>query len=372
MTLRPLPSREEAQARLQQLFPREAFDAVVASPVGATAVAAMIYVDAVVPDGGEVPDGATWARPTTCLWLSDAAYARSGNAERTAWRKAAAVGKRRVGELVRSWGEEFEAWYADNTRETLRDEIFPKWLDFGAVRDRAGIKTTSSLPRWALTSSFADLFDPALDAANLDAAIETWRENHMSPGDRLRIRTNRDRERQSHAVTVSLPDGTVRSLEPGEASWILKGVIESWAPARLADPLVLSISEPGAKAYLAGKATLSAVGLAINVSTLLPDALVVDLGTKPRVTFWIVEAVATDGPIDEDRRRAFLRWAEDQRIPLDSCRFLSAFGSRNSASARRRLKDLAVNTYAWYADEPLRELAWYEIGAQEGHDHGDQ
>jgi len=131
---------------------------------------------------------------------------------------------------------------------------------------------------------------------------------------------------------------------------------------RLKKPVVLTISEPGDKVYLADSAMLAAVGITLNVSTLLPDALIVHVGTTPPA-FWIVEAVATDGPIDEDRRQAFLRWAKDQHIPPGSCRFLSAFRSRNSDSARRRLKDLAVGTYAWYEDEPGHELAWYEIPA---------
>jgi hypothetical protein len=65
--------------------------------------------------------------------------------------------------------------------------------------------------------------------------------------------------------------------------------------------------------------------------------------------------------LDEDRKRALLRSAMSQRIPERDCRFLTAFGSRNSGPARRRLKDLTVGTYAWYADEPTRELAWYEL-----------
>jgi hypothetical protein len=28
------------------------------------------------------------------------------------------------------------------------------------------------------------------------------------------------------------------------------------------------------------------------------------------------------------------------------------------------LKDLAVGTFAWYASEPTRELAWYDIGEE--------
>lgn len=69
----------------------------------------------------------------------------------------------------------------------------------------------------------------------------------------------------------------------------------------------------------------------------------------------------TDGAVTEDRRRQLVRWADNQRIPIRSCRFLSAFKSRHDSAARKRLKDLAVNTFAWYADVPECELAWYEI-----------
>ena len=362
MTSRPLPPRDEVQARLRRVFPPEAFDSVTSNPLAAAAAAAMLYVGAVVPDDAPSSAGLVWARPTTVLWLSDAAYVHTTEPERSAWLSAALRDQRQVVELLTAWGEPFKPWYRDNSRETLRDETFPKWLDYGAVRVREGVKTTSSKPRWALAESFADLFDPGLTGDALDAAIEGWRENHMSPGDLIRIRSARNRDRKQYAITVTLPGGEVRSLEPGEASLIIKGVVEEWAPARLGEPVVLTISEPGKKLIVADNETLTAVGLAINVSQLLCDALLVDLATKP-ATFWMIEAVASDGPIDEDRKRAFLRWAEDHHIPGGSCRFLTAFSSRQSASARKRLKDLAAKTYAWYADEPHHELAWYEINS---------
>ena len=39
----------------------------------------------------------------------------------------------------------------------------------------------------------------------------------------------------------------------------------------------------------------------------------------------------------------------------------SAFIPRADGAAKRRLKDLAAGTFAWYADEPEHELAWYEL-----------
>lgn len=366
--MRPLLPRELVQARLQMIFPREAVDPVLSNLLAASALSVMLYADAVVPDQGPLPDDVHWVRPSMCLWMSDAVYAHDREESRAAWREAALghSGRRATAALQEEWGlQNASPWYADNSRETLRDETFPAWLDHGALRDRPGIPTTSSRPRWALTGGFADLFAPDLEGDALEAAIAAWRATHMTPGDRLRITTLRDRERAAHAVQVRLPNGTLRNLEPGDASIILRGVIQDWAPARLTDAVVLSISEPGDKVYVADASRLRALGLTIDAGNLLPDALIVDIGATPP-TFWIVEAVATDGPVTEARRRQLLRWAASQSIPTVSCRFLSAFLDRNDGIAKRRLKDLAADTFAWYASEPTRELAWYEMGDPEG------
>ncbi len=360
MSLRALPTLRQVQARLELVFPRAAFDPVLSNPLAAAAVTTMIYVDAIVPAEGALPNDAMWARPSMCLWLADEVYARADDASRLAWRAAAQRGKRQVEELQAEWEIPFRPRYADNTRETLRDETLPAWAKHGAVRTRPGVKTTSSRGRWALADAFADLFDPSLEEGLLAARIDAWRHDHMSPGARLKALTVQRRDESAHAIVVQLPDGSSRSLEPGDASAILKGVIEEWAPTRLRDPVVLTISEPGDKLYVADAALIERLELAIDVGTLLPDAVIVDIGMGPP-QFWIVEVVATDGPIDEERKRSLLRWADSQQIPVDSCQFLTAFASRNAGPARRRLKDLATGTYAWYADEPFCELAWCEI-----------
>ncbi|CAB4892505.1 unannotated protein [freshwater metagenome] len=364
MTFRELPTLEQCAARLEAVFPRAAFDSTCSNPLAAAAAAAMIYVDAVVDDDTPSPDD-VWVRPTTCLWLSDDVYVRADHDSRTAWRTAAlgSNAKRKVVELQKSWGLDFNQRYGDNTRETLRDETFPLWLELGAARTRPGVTTTSPLPRWALARTFADLLNPQLTGDALDVAINAWRDARMTPGARMKAHVAQERRAQTHAVEVTLPNGVRRSLEPGAASLILKGVIEDWAPRRLVDPAVLTVSEPGAKIYVADAPLLQRLGMKIDVSTLLPDALLIDVGTDP-AEVWMIEAVASDGPIDEPRRRELIDWAATQRIPPADCRFLTAFVSRNDGPAKRRLKDLAEGTYAWYLDEPQSELLWTKIADQ--------
>jgi len=235
-----------------------------------------------------------------------------------------------------------------------------------AGRDLPGVPTSSSVGRWALAESFADLFDPTLQGDALLQAVESWRRSHLGPGDMLKIDVARDRARQQHAVSLTLPMGAgTRELEFGDASLILKGVVEQWATVRLVDPVLLTISEPGRKILLADERRLRQLGLRVDAANLLPDCVIVDIGSTPQ-TFWIIEAVASDGEIDDARRGELLRWAADQRIDPASCQFLSAFISRNHSAARKRLKDIAAGTFAWYLDEPERELSWYELRAGGG------
>lgn len=361
--LPPIIDRTEAEKRLRAIFPREAFDIALSSPIAAAGVVAMLYAGAVVPEDDDNPgDAYRWVSPTRALWMSDEALGHTSDIDRELWHKAILRGQKRVTELLASWGHPHNPWYSDTSREPLRDETFRQMLPRGAVVWRAGKAKNYGGPRWALPSGFAALFDPNLTGDDLTDAIEAWREEHLDPLEMVKLNVHSSLHASTTAVSVVLPhDKSTRQLEPGLASTILKGVLEQWAPKRLTVPVVVSISEPGNKLYVADAQLLAAAGISINVSTLLPDALIVDIGTKPP-QFWIVEAVATDGEIDEERKAELTQWASDQKIPADRCRFLSAFVSRNAAPARRRFKDLATDSFAWFLDEPSRELAWYELG----------
>lgn len=362
MTLRPVVDRDLVRNRLVKIFPPDAFDAVLSNPLAAAAVAAMIYVGSVVDDEGDPVPENVWSRPSTVLWMSDTIHAHAADDERLAYASAAAVSRKRIETLVEQWGDRHHAWYADTTRETLRDETWPKWRENGAARKRPGIATSSSAPRWALTASFADLFDPALAGDALDAAIAEWHDAHLNPGAKLKLHYASQLASAEHEVPVQLPGYGQRVLDPGTSSEILKGVIEQWAPARLGTPVVLAISQSGDKLYVVDQAVLAQIGISINVSSVLPDAIIVDVGVTP-ATFWIVEAVATDGEINETRKALLTEWAVEQYIAPDQLQFLSAFASRNAPTIRRRLKDIASGTFCWFLDEPEHELSWREISA---------
>ncbi|MBW5250111.1 restriction endonuclease [Streptomyces sp. P01-B04] len=354
-------SPEEAERRLRIIFPRAAFDAVFSSPLAAMAVTALIHIDAVCNVDDDV-QSVHWARPTTVLWMSEEALTHNSDEDRKIWREAAAKNHKHVVTLHESWGVPFQPSYRDNSRETLRDETFREWREHDAIRRRLDLPTSSSRPCWSLLDHFADLFDPDLPDEDMEQAAQKWRDKHLEKGARLKAHLAIKAETTKHAVTVNLPNsgGATRELAAGISSLIIKGAIETWSVARLQTPVVLAISEPGDKVHVGDEKLLQTLGIKIDAKNILPDVLMADVGSDP-VQFWVIEAVATDGAVTTARRKALLKWADQQGIKADRCSFLTAFWSRNDGAARKRLKDLASETWAWFADEPHHELAWYQV-----------
>lgn len=363
----PVLSPVECTRRLELIFPRASFDTVLSNPLAGTAIATMLYLGA-INDSNETSDQWRYVRPAMVMWMNDEILAHQDPQERDAWFQASKSGaaKKRVTTLMEQWGLAFSGAYADNSRETLRDETFREWAARGALHQRAGLATTSSSPRWILDAEFAALFHTDLDNDDdLIDAIDSWASTHMSKEGRLRAYALQKAADGDHAVVVLLPGGGgTRELEAGPSSVILKAVIEHWVPRKLRRPLILSIAESRQKQFVADKQVLAQLEIEIDSANLLPDCLIVDTDEKS-FGFWIIEAVASDGPITEARKAELTHWAVAQGIPADQCHFLTAFEGRNSSPARRRLKDLAVGSHAWFIDEPEQELLWRPIKPME-------
>lgn len=317
----------------------------------------MLYVGAVYDDELDAASQ-RYVRPTTILWMRERALSeRTTDAEREAF-YTKSVGHRAsaaVTELMASWDIHAAPIYEANSRETIRDEVLRRWLDEGSVRQRSGVAKNASTPTWVLSTPFASLFDPSLTGSDLVDAIDNWVATELSASAKIRLIGRRERQESEHAVIVELPNGVRRKLEAGPASLIVKGVVERWAAQRLTLPLVLAISEPGTKSALVDAALMSRVGITIDAANLLPDLLIADADAEP-VEIWVIEIVHSDGEINETRKRELIAWAAQYNIAANQMRFLTAFSSRASGPARKRLKDLASDTYAWYADEPDQEL----------------
>jgi hypothetical protein len=99
--------------------------------MGARTLFALLYAGAV--EGCD-----RWLRPAQVVRMSDAQAARTGDGERLAW--AATSGER-------GFVPEGQRWYAENTRESVR-EVLRGLCALGTVVERRGLAARSPLPRW--------------------------------------------------------------------------------------------------------------------------------------------------------------------------------------------------------------------------------
>jgi hypothetical protein len=338
MSLPDLSEVSEIKERLAAIFPegtpnRPYFTREMAARV----VFVMLYAGAVERLG-------RWLGPKHVYGMSDAQAKLREETDRLSYSDNAwKPGFKPIG----------ERWYADTTREPIRDETLRDGLvRVGAVVQRPDVATTSGKPRYALRDDFAALFDPALQDEPLAAAIALWQHEHLHPLALARIALLRQGAASiTDRVEVVFPNRTVRQLAPGPSSVISKAVVEIFAPAFLYRPAVLLLSESGDKIVIQEEHQIASIGLKIDRAKLLPDIILFDL-ERSRELLVFVEVVATDGPISESRKQALLEIAKGAKVPPERIAFLTAYRDRDEPAFKKTFGTVAWNTLVWFMAEP--------------------
>lgn len=344
MTLPALIPWQDVHARLLVIFPEGTPDrAILIREMTARTIFVALYIGALA--GSDV-----WLAPRHVVRMSDAQAARQDADARTAYYAVMSAA---------NCPSPPGRWYAENTREPLRDEVIRNGLvPVNAIVERAGVPTTSPKGRYALQADFASLFRPGLQGTALEAAAAEWRRRNMSPAALARAALVRASASTSAAnITVQCPGGPSVVLPPGPSPAITKAVVEVFAPAFLGNPRVAWISDSASKAPFRDPPLEKALGITLDAATLLPDVVLVDLdppGRAGEVLIVFVEVVASDGPMTEQRQRALLNLiaaAPRAYRPQDAA-FVTAYKDRGADPARRTLPGLAWRSFAWFVSEP--------------------
>ena len=338
MPLPPLPTVSDIHERLQTIFPEGTANRnYVTREIAAKTVFVMLYIGAV--EGTEC-----WLRPDQVTRMTDAQAALAEDEDREAW----------LAESMRPTAGYIEGqWYAANTREPIRDETLREGLvRMGAVKERAGLPTTSPRPRYALAEEFVRLFDSGLTGEVLQAGIEEWQRVNLSTGALARVAImRRGAVAREGRVLVTFPSGEARHMEPGPSSVISRAVVEEFAPRFLEQPGVIWLSESRNQVVARDDRLAQDIGLTIQPDRNLPDLILVDLGpVEPLVVF--VEVVATAGPVSEARQTALMSVATEAGFSENQVAFLTAYADRDDAAFKASVSELAWRSFAWFISEP--------------------
>jgi len=255
-------------------------------------------------------------------------------------------------------------WYAPNTREPIRDETLRLGLvALGAVVERTDLPTTSSKPRYAIARHFADLLVALFEnPENVTALVHRWQTVHLTAAALSRIELLRRGAitfQSSNRIKVTFPNGEVRLMRPGPSTVITKAVIEEFTRSFLREPGVISVSESGNKVVARDEALARSIGLRLDYAKNLPEVILADARADlPKLIF--IEVVATDGPVNEQRKQALLRVASNGGFNKGDIYFVSAFADRNASVFRKLVGEVAWGTFAWFMSEPDKLLAFRE------------
>ncbi|MGH2970666.1 MAG: BsuBI/PstI family type II restriction endonuclease, partial [Gaiellaceae bacterium] len=256
-------------------------------------------------------------------------------------------------------GIQWERWYADNSREPIRDEIIrPLNERYGAVLRRRGVAASDASPALTLADDFAALFDADIDETEFETRAERWRSDHLGAGEQARLDALRKLDEHTDSVVVSLPGRGDRHLPPGSSSAITAKVISELGPRLLQKPYPLAICHSRDPVAAEDARELDKVGLSLDRDLALPDVMLIDAADG---TFWFIEVVVTGGPIHEGRRADLLAWATARGVSPDRCQFVTAYRSRSDRVFRETVGELAWNSLAWFADEPARVFRLDEL-----------
>lgn len=304
--------------------------------------------------GGMIEGAEYCLRPSHIYFFTDEQAQNIVDEERLSW----IVKSKKPG-----YRPEGKRWYADTTREPIRDETIRfGLLDVGAVGKIPGVPVTSSLPIYYLKKDFAAIFEPQLNDEQVADAILMWQQKHLTPAARARMALlAAGKLKGADEVLVNCPDGTVAKLAAGPSSIISKAVVEEFAVKFLSSPALLWLSESGAKVRYHDDQTAKALGLDIDQSKVLPDIILANIGESGDDTHLIfVEVVASDGPMTLTRRDALLSYVTQAGFPEKQCLFGTAFEDRADSAFRKCLPELAWGTFVWFRSEPECLMWLYE------------
>jgi hypothetical protein len=345
----PLPpyiTREQVSERLHLIFPEGTPNRTYCTrDLAASTVFTALYIGAVEGMG-------RYLGPVHVYRMTEEQAAKPSDEVRQSY--AAAVLKR-AGQIPG------KRWYADNTREPIRDETLRDGLvAVGAVSRREDLATTSGAPRYALKAEFAELFAPTLQGEDLEKAIGLFQANHLSKGALARVSIMLSGAAGSAAgVLVTFPSGETRQLAPGPSSIIAQAVVEVFAKRFLEQPAVLWLSESGNKVVMRDDQIATALGLNIEADKNLPDLILADLkGGAALLVF--VEVVATDGAIHERRKEAIYAITDSAGFDRGQIAFVTAYQDRESAGFRKTVSQLAWGSFAWFVSEPDQLLVMHD------------
>lgn len=230
--------------------------------------------------------------------------------------------------------------YAPNTRETIRDEAVKHFVEAGML-----IRNPDDPARPTNSGKTVYQVHPTALALFRSYGAKTWAKNlEQYRAETGSLRKELQRHREISMIPVRLPDGTTVRISPGGQNPLIKAVIEAFCPRFTPGGTVLYIGDAESKFAHLHADEVTRLGITVPAPAKMPDVVVHD---TRRNWLILIEAVASDGPVDGKRRKELKELFAGTTAPLV---YVTAFQSRTTM--RAFLPVISWESEAWVADDP--------------------
>jgi hypothetical protein len=230
--------------------------------------------------------------------------------------------------------------YAPNTRETIRDDAVKFFVEEGLLLrnpDDPHRPTNSGKTGYQIEPS-------ALSLLRKFGTLEWTPALQRYLASRETLKHEIIRKRDLARVPVTLPDGSQVALSPGGQNPLIKDIIEHLCPVFAPGGVVLYIGDTENKFVHLEAAALDALGVTLDSAAKIPDVVV---HYTKKNWLLLIEAVASDGPVDGKRRKELKGLFAGSKAGLV---FVTAFENRRTMQSF--VSYIAWESEVWLADDP--------------------
>lgn len=236
--------------------------------------------------------------------------------------------------------EKYKKNYAPNTRETFRRYVLHQFVQARIVDynpDNPSLPTNSPLAHYGLT-------DTALDVIKTYGTPE-WKtkvQNFIEEYGALTAKYAKERIVQMIPVTLS--DGSVLQLSPGDHNEVQAAVVEQFAPRFAPGSTLLYLGDTLKKNLYVNIERLAELGISLTDHDKLPDLILLDIKKN---WLFLVEVVTSHGPMTPKRLIELETMFANCKIGKV---FLTAFP--DFEEYKRHISEISWETEVWIAENP--------------------
>jgi len=265
--------------------------------------------------------------------------ALAGVRKGTSWKKATQP-MVRIWDIMGFMRERYGKDYAANSRETIRRQTIHQFEQARMVNrnpDDPARPTNSGKTVYQLTDEML-LLVKTYGTPIFEKKLKSFVTEFGSLQNAYR------QSRASLRVPLTLPDGSVVHLSPGQHNNLQVAIVEQMGPRFAPGAIVLYVGDTARKHIVYVERELKKIGVPITEHDKLPDVV---LYMRKKNWLYLIEAVTSHGPVSPKRHQELekmLKRCKADRVYITAFLAIPEF--------RRYAADIAWETEVWIADNP--------------------